>query len=170
MGGDPACEQASESLEDAVQGAFGDELVGQLVATRPYLAAHEARGVFQPVLADPVEARGVDVDRHRRLSERVPDAVDVARAALAGVARTEVDLAVTVSVDHEILADHAARAAEADGRDVVVVEAGALPGHPREHPGVDALVLVDQLVAAVLGVDTDERLPELGAGDDVPRE
>ena len=42
-------------------------------------------------------------------------------------------------------------------RAVVVVEARLLARHPREHPDVDLVVVVEQLVAAPLAVDDDER-------------
>ena len=66
----------------------------------------------------------------------VPHAVDVARAALAGVAGLGVELDVGAAVHEQILANAALRAADADTGDVVVVEARPLPGHPGEHPGV----------------------------------
>ena len=52
----------------------------------------------------------------------------------------------------------------------MVVEAGSLPGHPGEHPRVDVLVLVDQLVAALIAVDADERLPDVRSLEDVAGE
>ncbi len=52
----------------------------------------------------------------------------------------------------------------------MVVEARPLPRHPGEHPRVQVLVLVDQLVAAPVPVDVDERLPDLRALDDLDGE
>jgi len=74
------------------------------------------------------------------------------------------------AVDEHVLAHSALRAAQPDAGDVVVVEAGPLPWHPGEHPRVDVLVLVHQLVAALLAVDADKRLPEVGSLVDVKGE
>jgi hypothetical protein len=87
------------------------------------------------------------VDRHRRLAELVPDAVDVPGPPCRESPGPEVELGRARAVHMMILADAALRAAEPDPRDVVVVESRPLARHPREDPGVDALVLVDQLVA-----------------------
>src|SRR6476646_3243501 len=84
---------------------------------------------------------GVDVDGDGRLSLLVAHAMDVPGAAPARVPGPKVELDVRRPVDEEILADTALRAAQPDARDVVVVEAGSLPGQPREHPGVDMVVL-----------------------------
>jgi hypothetical protein len=110
------------------------------------------------------------VDRDGRLAELVPDPVDVARAALARVTGPEVQLDVGPSVHEEVLSDAALRAAEPYAGDVVVVKARSLPRHPREHPRVDVLVLVDQLVAPLVAVDADERLPDLRSLEDVDGE
>ena len=64
------------------------QLLGELVAAGPHLALHDAV-LGEPVLADPVEPRGVDVHRHRRESLVVSDAMDVAGAALPRVAGAE---------------------------------------------------------------------------------
>ena len=42
----------------------------------------------------------------------------------------------------------------------------ACPGHPGQHPGVHAVVLVDQLVASAFGVEAHERLPDVAARAD----
>ena len=47
-------EQNSEPLENPVEGAVGDELLGELVAPGSHLAADDAV-VAEPVLADPIE-------------------------------------------------------------------------------------------------------------------
>ena len=69
-----------------MQRAVGDEL-GGLSSLRPgeYLPPDDAV-VVEPVLADPVEPRRVDVDRDCGLALVVGDTVDVAGAALACVA------------------------------------------------------------------------------------
>ncbi len=110
------------------------------------------------------------MDGHRGRARLVADAVDVAGAALTRVTGTQMECRVALSVDHEVLADAPGGAADADARDVVVVEARALAGHPREHPRVDALVLVDQLVPPPVRVEADERLPDLRAVEDVTRQ
>ena len=107
--------------------ALGDELVGELVPARAHLATDEAV-VAEAVLADPVEPRRVDVDGDGRLSLLVAHAMDVPGAAPARVPGPKVELDVRRPVDEEILADTALRAAQPDARDVVVVEAGSLPG------------------------------------------
>ncbi len=82
----------------------------------------------------------------------------------------QVELDVAAAVHEEVLPDGAGGAAEPDTGDVVVVEAGALPGHPREHPGVHPLVLADQLVPPVLGIRAYEGLPDVATLDDVDRD
>jgi hypothetical protein len=77
---------------------------------------------------------------------------------------------VVAAVHHEVLANAACRHREPDRRDVVVVEPGSLAGHPREHPGVHAVVLVDELVAPAIRVRVDERLPDVGPFDDPLRD
>jgi len=156
-------------IEHLLERTFRDELVGQLVPARSHLAAYEAV-LAEPVLADPVEPRRVDVNRDGGLAHLVPNAMDVPRPALACVARSELELDVRAAVHEEILANATLRAAQADTGDVVVVEPGSLPGHPGEHPGVELLVLVDQLVATLLRVGSDERLPDVASFEDVDRE
>ena len=51
----------------------------------------------------------------------------------------------------------------------MVVEPGSLPRHPREHPRIHPLVLVDELVAPVLGISPCERLPDARALGDRSR-
>ena len=165
----PACEQTSETFEHVLERALGDQLVGELVAAGPDLAAHDAV-LGEAVLADPVEARGVDVDRDRGLAELVADAMDVSRASLARVTRAKVELDVVAAVDEQVLPNAARGAAERDTRDVVVVEPRSLAGHPRQHPCVDVLVLVEELVSALIRIHTDERLPDVRALEDVDRQ
>ncbi len=43
----------------------------------------------------------------------------------------------------------------------MIVEARRLTRHPGEHPGVQELVLVEQLVPPSPGVRVDERFPQL---------
>ena len=52
----------------------------------------------------------------------------------------------------------------------MVVEAGALAGHPQEDPGVHAVVFVDELVPALDGVDANERLPYVRPARNVARD
>ena len=72
----------SESFENVLEGAVGDELLGELVAAGPHLALNDAV-LGEPVLANPVEPWGVDVNRYRGETLVVVDPVDVAGAALA---------------------------------------------------------------------------------------
>ena len=73
----------SESFEDVLEGAVGDELLGELVPARSHLALNDAV-LGEPVLADPVEPRRVDVNRHGGQAVVMVDPMDVAGAALAG--------------------------------------------------------------------------------------
>ena len=41
------------------------------------------------------------------------------------------------------------------------MEAGALALHPRQHPDIDAIIVVQQLVATPLSIDHDEGTPEI---------
>src|SRR5262249_35389483 len=134
----------------------------QLDAARSRLAAHDAVRV-DPVLADLVQARRIDWDRRRRRAHRMLDAVDVARPSAAGVARPELELDLRRAEPQPVFLHRALHTRETDARRIVVVESGALPGHPREYPGVHPVVLVDELEPPPLAVDADEGLPELGA-------
>ena len=115
----------SEPLQDAVERALSDELLGELVPARTHLAADDAV-VAEAVLAHPVEPRRVDVDRHRGLSVLVAHPMDVAGAALPRVSGAEVERDVLASVDQEVLPDAARRDGDPDARDIVVVVAGRL--------------------------------------------
>ena len=78
----------------------------------------------------------------------------------------ELDVAAAVA---EILPDSAGSTDDSDTRVPVVV--GRALRASKEHPGVHALVLVDQLVAAPIQVEpADERLPDLGTLDDLDGE
>jgi len=70
---------------------------------------------------------------------------------------------VLPSVDEEILADTTRGDADPDPGDVVIVVTGRLSGHPRQHPGVHPVVLVQELVLALRRIDASERLPDVAA-------
>src|SRR5689334_24823070 len=89
--------------------------------------------------------------------------MDVTGAASACVARPELELDLRGTEAQPVLLHRALHAGETHARFVVVVEPRALPGHPREHPRVHPVVLVDELETAPVAVGADQGLPELRA-------
>src|SRR5262249_52780649 len=110
------------------------------------------------------------VDGHGRLAGTVGHGVDVTARPAAGKPQPHPHR-VGVSADREAaFVELTLHADETDARAVVVVKPGSLARHPREHPDVDPLVLVQKLVASPLAVGDDERPPEIRAIADSPDE
>src|ERR687886_57784 len=132
---------------------------------RPKLLGVRDRGAPQRAVrgdgigAHPPERRRVGVDRDRGFGGVLAHAVDVGGVEVehgAGcVAAREGRPA-----EHEALFEDRA-GDDGDGalRDVVVVEAGVVAVHPRDHPDVEVLVAPELLEAAALGVVGDQRPP-----------
>src|SRR3954447_17308444 len=112
-----------------------DRLVDQLSAAVLGVAPEDAF-VVHAVLPDLHQRRRVAVDGDCGHALGVRDRVDVARRALARVARPQLERC-RAGREAELTLDHAALGdGDADVRGVVVVEAGRLAGHPAEHPDV----------------------------------
>ena len=107
------------------------------------------------------------MDRDGRLSGVVGDRVDVAALPAPADARLHPDRLGVRADAQAALVQLALGADEPDRRLVVVVEAGSLTRHPRQHPDVDPVVLVQQLVAPSLPIDHDKGLPQVWSGGDL---
>ena len=112
----------------------------------------------------------VGVDRDGRLSLDMRDGVDVAARAGADDARCHPDRLGAQAEREAPLVELALGADERNARAIMIVEAGLLARHPREHPDVDLVVVVEQLVAPPVAIDDDERLPEIGPRRDAAHE
>src|SRR5262249_501314 len=142
-------------------GGGGDRAVEELLAPVLRLAP-QAPLWIAAILPDARERRRVRVNRDRRPAGAVGDRMDVAAGASPGRSRQHPNR-LGLGADRQApLVELALHADETDARAVVVVEPGALAGHPREHPDVDPLVLVQQLVASSLAIDDHEWSPEVG--------
>ena len=153
---------ATRSLDPTRGGA--NRPVGELLAAVLGLAA-QAPSRVGAVLADADERRRIRVDRDGRLAGVVGDRVDVAAGPGAnGTRRSSGRARRCVPIARLPSSSSPWTQTSATLRAIVVVKAGLLARHPRQHPDVDLVVVVEQLVAPPVAIDDDERLPQIGSG------
>ena len=95
------------------------------------------------------------------LTRAMGDGVDVSARPAARVPGRHRDPRRLRSDGEALFVELSLGADEADAGAVVVVKPGSLAGHPGEHPDVDAVVVVQQLVAPPSVIDNDERAPQV---------
>ena len=110
------------------------------------------------------------MDRHRGRMAGVTDAVDV--VGLDAEAPAGADLATLRSAFgiESVFAHRALDDRHRAARAAVVVEPGVVTGRPAQQPHRDAVVFVQQVKRAAVGVVSDVALPRHPLGSDVPSE
>src|SRR4051812_2754366 len=108
-----------------------------------------------------MEPRRVGVQRHRRCGAGVHDAMDHGRRELEGLARC-VDVRRAGAGVEALLEHGAADHGHGSGGEIVVVEAGVVPRHPADQPGLEVGLVEHALEDALRGVVANEVLPRGG--------